>query len=274
MANEPLHRAIAKSGHDLSEIATIAEVDEKTVRRWLEGRIPHPRHRFKVAHALAVGEHELWPDTRRTTNRDGELVGAFARRTDPDAPDWQALLRTAERQVDMLGYSLLHIAEARGVNKLLTGKAGDGVSVRIALADPTSGAALAADLAQQPPGRLIARIDTARDRLLPLLSEPGIELREHRVGTSHTILRVDEQLLLTVHLYGTPGFQAPLIHLRRERDYGLFDQFAKHFEDIWQHAQPIGARQPNDATPAGAAKPGSTGAASILDRLDDVWRPS
>jgi hypothetical protein len=173
----------------------------------------------------------------------------------------------------MLGYSLLHIAETRAINKLLTTKAQSGCPVRIAIAAPTSQAVLAADAAQRPPGRLAARIEQARERFAPLAAHAGIEVREHEVATSHTILRIDEQLLLTVHLYGTPGFQAPLLHMRRARDYYLFDQFAKHFEDVWQTAEPLAAIHGHHPT-AQTASGGDDGASDPLADLDYVWRPS
>jgi hypothetical protein len=38
-------------------------------------------------------------------------------------------------------------------------------------------------------------------------------------------------LLLTIHLNGVPGFQASVLHLRREFDHGVFDQLAVHYEE-------------------------------------------
>ncbi len=74
-------------------------------------------------------------------------------------------------------------------------------------------------------------------------------------------------MLLTVRLYGTPGFQAPLIHLRRERDYGIFDQLAAHIEDLWQNAEPLVPATVQDGSPvADASDP--------LDDLDIIWRPA
>lgn len=57
-------------------------------------------------------------------------------------------------------------------------------------------------------------------------------------------------MLVTVHLYAAPGPQAPLIHLRRTTDHGLFDRFADHIDAIVQDAsEPI---EPNQTfTPPG-----------------------
>jgi len=271
MANDLLIAAIRESGLDLGDIAEIAEVDPRTVQRWLGGRIPHSRYRQKLATALKTDEDELWPDALTIRRRTGiaEIAGAWPRRDDPAAIDWRALFRSASQHIDLLGYSLSQILSARSINKQLKAKAGDSCRIRIAIANRNSEPVIAADLAQPPSGRLASRIAHAEDQLADLASEPGIELRQHQVATSHTILRFDDEMLLTVHLYGTPGFQAPLLHLRRERDYGLFDQLAKHLEDIWNSAKPLAGA----ATDEQAAAPTAPVRDTFLDDLDHVWRP-
>ena len=62
MENEHLRTAITRAGLTLEEFADIVQVDVKTVRRWLAGRTPYPRHRTRVAGALDTTEHALWPN--------------------------------------------------------------------------------------------------------------------------------------------------------------------------------------------------------------------
>ena len=276
MANDLLITAIRDAGLDPGQIADLAGVDRRTVDRWLQGRVPHPRYRHQLATHLGREEHELWPETTRARGQTalGEITAAYPRRSDPDAPDWRALLRSSHHQADMLGYSLQHVAQARQITKLLTDKARDGCQIRIALADPTAPPAIAADQQSRPPGRLTSRIQDTQRRLAGLLGQPGIELRQHQLATTHTILRFDDQLLLTIHLHGTPGFQAPLLHLRRQHDYGLFDQLAKHIDDIWQASQPLGSHDHQTADPTPATLKAAAERDQFLDSLDDVWRPS
>ncbi|MBV9001218.1 MAG: hypothetical protein JO304_19335 [Solirubrobacterales bacterium] len=276
MANDLLITAIRNAGLDLDQVADIAGADVRTVQRWLGGRVPHPRYRHKLAIHFGLEESELWPETGRARGKIAliEIIAAYPRRIDPDAPDWRALLRSANQQVDMLGYSLGHVAQARQITKLLTDKARDGCSIRIALADPTGAPAIAADQQQRPPGRLTSRIQDAHRRLAGLLGQAGIELRQHQIATTHTILRFDDQMLLTIQLYGTPGFQGPLLHLRRQRDYGLFDQLAKHLEDVWQASQPLNGQRDQPAEPTPATLKTAAERDQFLDSLDDVWRPS
>lgn len=262
--NQQLRRAIEEAGLDLDDLAEKAGVDPKTARRWLEGRIPHPRHRQLVAQLLARSEYDLWPDSRQR-DRIGEVIGAYSRRSDVHVPDWQTLLRASRRQIDMLGYTLSDVIKAPGIGELLAAKAADGALVRIAVADPAGPQAVAADLEHRPAGDLVRRMREVHERLNALAGTDGVQIRAHRVGTTHTILRFDDQLLLTVHLYGTPGFQAPLLHLHRRRDFGMFDQFVKHFEDVWAAARPLqGDPTAREEVPEG----------DPLDSLDYTWRPS
>jgi transcriptional regulator with XRE-family HTH domain len=261
VANDQLRRAIEASGLDLDELASRAAVDPKTVRRWLQGRIPHPRHRQLVAQLVNRSEYDLWPEHRQR-DRIGEVIGAYPRRSDVHAPDWQSLLRAARQRIDMLGYTLHDVLGTPGIGELMAAKAASGVPVRLSIADASSDQAVAADLEHRPAGELLRRIGQARERLDALVETEGLEAREHRVATTHTILRFDEQMLVTVHLYATPGFQAPLIHLHRRRDFGIFDQFIKHFEDVWAVARPIGD---SNSTRAEMSKQ------ELLDSLDNVW---
>jgi transcriptional regulator with XRE-family HTH domain len=284
VANDLLIQAIREKGLDLFEVADLADADPRTVQRWLRGRVPHPRYRQKLAAGLGVEEQELWPDALRVRRKAAlsEIVAAAARRGDTDAPDWRALLRSASGRIDMLGSSLSQVFGARQSDKLLAGKAGAGCQLRIAIADPASDAIAAADARERPAGRLLARIRATEASLLPLAAHPGIEVHQHDGATSHTILRFDDTMLLTIHLSGVPGFQAPVLQLRREFDYGIFDQLAAHFETVWDASWPLGDRPaPGDqrtSPRAGKARPSAEERAraekqKFLDSLDDVYRP-
>ena len=274
MANDLLTTAIREAKLTRSQIADITGVDPKTVDRWIAGRVPHPRHRSVLAQKLAVPESELWPQSTRARRREGleEITGAWARRDGHDVTDWRALLRQATSTVDLVGYSLMSILGTDAAIKALRQKAADGVSVRIAVADPTDQHVIAADIAAHGAGHLIARVNAAHGRLLELIGHPGVETRIHHVASCHAILRFDDQLLMTIHLHGTPGVQAPVLHISRHHDYGIFDQLTRHLEEVWQTAQPLKAGPLSRAEPEPAAA-ASSGADALLDRFDNVWRP-
>ncbi|HEU5376431.1 MAG TPA: helix-turn-helix domain-containing protein [Ktedonobacteraceae bacterium] len=44
----------------VDEVAQVVGVDPKTVQRWLQGRVPHARHRWAVAQLLNMREEDLW----------------------------------------------------------------------------------------------------------------------------------------------------------------------------------------------------------------------
>jgi hypothetical protein len=46
-------------------------------------------------------------------------------------------------------------------------------------------------------------------------------------------------MFITPHLYGLHGSMAPLLHIRRLGDNGIFANFAKHFNNVWATTIPI-----------------------------------
>lgn len=59
MTNERLRSALSHAGLTVEEVARRAEVDPKTVHRWVAGRVPHPRHRWRLAEELDENEEFL-----------------------------------------------------------------------------------------------------------------------------------------------------------------------------------------------------------------------
>ncbi|CAN5400942.1 hypothetical protein BH24ACT7_BH24ACT7_05290 [soil metagenome] len=55
----------------------------------------------------------------------------------------------------------------------------------------------------------------------------------------NSIFRGDNLMFFTPHLYALKGYRAPLLHLRRLTDDGLFDGLLAHFERIWTTTTPI-----------------------------------
>ena len=277
MANEQLRAALARARLDPDELAASLQVDAKTVGRWLGGRIPHARHRARIAHALNAPEHDLWPDTADTTEPPDdrrELTGLYAHAHDRRAPDPTTLLPTAHEQIDLLDPTLHEILTTPGTIDLLAEKASAGCEIRILIAHPKSiwVTALAQQLGHTETD---AEGDTFIDRELnqslrhlhQLAGHDHIDLRTYWAERTLSILRFDDQMLVTPHLHGLPGTRAPLLHLHRHDDDGPFDQFADHLTAIHHHASdPIPPDlDPNVATtplrqepPPGTAAPADT----------------
>jgi hypothetical protein len=248
MSNERLRRAMATAHVGVEEVAEAAKVDPKTVQRWLSGRLPYARHRCDVAKLLAEDEAFLWPDAERAVapgeHSTSEVVAAYAHRADLPAEHWRELLLGARRQVDLLGYALLYLLEASPrMTEMLRDKAAHGCTIRIALAHPDSPEVAQRDIEEGLDGNLPARIRTALHYFRGLEDCPGAEIRLHHTPMYNTLLRFDDDMIVTPHMYGRPDYNSPLLRLRRLGAGGLFDNFATHFEDVWMTTIPV-ARWP------------------------------
>ena len=58
------------------------------------------------------------------------------------------------------------------------------------------------------------------------------------------VVREADEMLVTPHLYATPGRSAPMLHLRRLGPSGVFSRFSAHFEGIWSDSRPIDTDRP------------------------------
>jgi transcriptional regulator with XRE-family HTH domain len=248
VANERLRRAITQAGLDTDQLAVLADVDVRTVYRWVAGRIPYARHRAKLTEILGREEHELWPEVGQPSGQDvrAEILGAWAHANDLGAPDWRALLKDAVEQIDLLGYALLDILQSPGVTDLLRSKAASGCQVRILIpaADSVFLDAAAHELGRDEQdyiGRtqLQREIELTRAYLEPLLGTEAIDAWEYYADRAYTILRSDDQMLLALALHGTPSATSPLVQLRRRAPDGLFDQLATHLDQLAAASQPL-----------------------------------
>ena len=62
MPNERLRAALLQRGLTPATLGGQLGVDQKTVERWISGRVPYRRHRYEVASRLGVDEVYLWPE--------------------------------------------------------------------------------------------------------------------------------------------------------------------------------------------------------------------
>lgn len=235
--NERLRVAMASNGVEIEALARTVGVDPKTVQRWLRGRLPHARHRWRTCDALGRAEEELWPDAslaRAATPHTAEIVAAYARRADAPAHLWNRLLERAGTSLDLLGYAMLFFPEQHpDLPELVTEKCAQGMRVRIALADPDCDEVAARDGLEQLGGTLPGRIRSTVGHLVSVLNNPGVELRYHRLPLYNAVYRFDDQMLVTPYLYELHGFQHPLLHLKRLGPAGIFESYAHQFEAIW-----------------------------------------
>jgi hypothetical protein len=238
MTNERLRNAMAAAYVDIDAITRATNVDPKTVQRWLGGRIPHARHRWKIAKLLKEREDYLWPTNElngaTTTAQTAEIVVAYTHRADVPVNAWWHLFLQAQRQIDLLGYAMLFLPEQHpNLISLLQEKAAASCHVRIAIADPTSIDVQRRDEEEQLGGTLPARIQTTLYHFRDLRNCENIEIRYHTTPMYNSVFRFDNEMFVTPHLYGLHGSKAPLLHLHRLGPHGIFANFANHFEALW-----------------------------------------
>lgn len=123
--NEALLQALLRARLREDDIAAHLGVDPKTVRRWLNGRVPYPQNRAAIADLVGVDEADLWPGaggplTARA--RPGELGVVYPHRWAIPRDVWTQFFGAAEREIAILAYSALFLAEDEGILQILRPK--------------------------------------------------------------------------------------------------------------------------------------------------------
>ncbi len=240
--NERLRVAMTAKGMEIETLARLVSVDPKTVRRWLGGRLPHPRHRWKICDILGQSEQELWPEVSlgaAGTHHTSEIIAAYAHRADAPSQLWSGMLDRVRTNVDLLGYAMLFFPEQHPrLAQIIKEKCASALRVRIALADPDGAEVKARDALEELGGTLPGRIRSTMGHLEPLFSSDGVEIRYHGAPLYNALYRFDDQMLITPYLYKLHGYQHPLLHLKRLGPAGLFESYAQQFEAIWTESRP------------------------------------
>lgn len=241
--NERLRAVMAAKGMEIETLARVVDVNPKTIQRWLGGRVPHPRHRWKICEVLGQAEQELWPEVSlgaSGVHHTSEIVAAYAHRADSPSQLWSGMLDRVQTNVDLLGYAMLFFPEQHPrLSEVISQKCATGLRVRIALADPDCDEVKARDALENLGGTLPGRIRSSFTHLEPLSSTVGFEIRYHRVPLYNAIYRFDDQMLVTPYLYKLHGYQHPLLHFKRLGPTGLFESYAQQFEAIWTESRPV-----------------------------------
>ena len=183
--NERLRVAMTAKAMEIEALARLAGVDPKTVQRWLGGRVPHPRHRWRICDILGHSEQDLWPGVglgASGTHQTSEIAAAYAHRADTPSQLWSGMLDRVRTNLDLLGYAMLFFPEQHPrLGRIIEDKCAGGLRVRIALADPDSAEVMARDNLEGLGGTLPARILSTAAHFEPLLSSTGVEIRYHSV---------------------------------------------------------------------------------------------
>jgi transcriptional regulator with XRE-family HTH domain len=243
MTNERLRSALAARALTVDAVAARAGVDPKTVQRWLAGRTPHTRHRWTIAALVREDEAYLWPTvvSRRRGADAGqtELVALYPHRSDVPPALWRTLLDEARSAIAILVYAATFLPEQQlDLVDVLRAKAAAGCAIRIALGDPTSAKLLERGSEEKFGIGIVSRAEVALKHYELLRDCPGVEVRLHATTLYNSMYRFDDVMLVNTHVWGLSAFGAPVLHLRRLVDGGLFDTYAQSFEAVWATGTP------------------------------------
>ena len=240
--NEPLRRALLQARLRENDVAARLGVDPKTVRRWLNGRVPYPHNRSAIADLVGADEGDLWPDAGgplAARTRPDELGTVYPHRWAVPRETWTRLFNSAEQEIGILAYSALFLSEDAGILRNLADKGRAGITVRIALGDP-DGPNVAQRGDEEGIGDAMpAKIRNALMLYRPLTTIQNIEIRLHRTVLYNSIYRADDQLLVNQHTYGLPAAQAPVFCLRNNGGCEMGDLYLASFERVWACAAPL-----------------------------------
>jgi transcriptional regulator with XRE-family HTH domain len=237
--NELLRQALLRARLREGDVAARMGVDPKTVRRWLNGRVPYPHYRAAIAEMVGVDEADLWPETGgplAARVRPDELGTVYPHRWAVPREAWVRLFGSAEREIAILAYSALFIAEDAGILGILAEKGRAGVTVRIALGDPDGPHAAERGEEEGIGDAMAAKIRNALTLYRPLRTVEKIEFRLHRTVLYNSIYRADERRLVNQHTYGIPAAQAPVFCLSSTGIGEMAALYLESFERVWADA--------------------------------------
>lgn len=187
----------------------------------------------------------------------GEVVAFYPHRSDTPKSIWLDKVLAAHECIEILTYASLFLPEdAPQAIEVIRAKARSGVRVRLALGDPDS-AEMALRGYEEGLGEAIpARVRMALAYYRPLFGEPGIEFHLHRTTLYNTIMRFDDEMLINQHVYGTYGYRAPILHIRRTTTGDLFETYERSFNLAWDESYPYEPPQPaRPASPTSRTAP-------------------
>jgi hypothetical protein len=240
--NENLRSALLRARLREQDIATNLDVDPKTVRRWLEGRVPYPANRAALARLLDANETQLWPAAGGALapgRRPEELVTIYPHRWDIPRQTWARFFASAEREINVLAYSALFLAEDAGLLQIIGDRARQGVEVRICLGAPGSQQVANRGIEEGIGDAMPGKIRNALTLYEPLAKVENVKIKLHSTVLYNSMYLVDDQLLVNQHIYGNPAARAPVFHLSKGEPGSMSMGYINSYCRIWELAVPL-----------------------------------
>ena len=115
MPNERLRAALLERGLTPALLGEQLGVDQKTVERWISGRSRTASIAMRSPHGWRWTRSYLWPDAlsrdQVTAASESEVLAIYPHRSDVPRDAWERLFSSAEREIGVLVYAGLFLAE-------------------------------------------------------------------------------------------------------------------------------------------------------------------
>lgn len=152
---------------------------------------------------------------------------------------WSRFFDSAEREIGILAYSTLFLAEDAGILRIFGDKSRSGITVRIALGDPDGRHATERGDQEGIGDAMPAKIRSALMLYRSVAELENVEIRLHQTVLYNSIYRADDQLLVNQHAYGIPAAHAPVFCLRHTGSGEMAALYFDSFERVWASAVPL-----------------------------------
>ena len=236
--NDTLRCALADARLTELDVSTALSVDPKTVERWIAGRMPQRRHRWRLADLVGRHEVELWPGLAGEVTHCPEIRSSYPHRGAVPRETWHRIFAAAEQEIEMLVYSGLFLAEDVEFVRILADRARAGVRVRVLLGDPGSPSVAARGMEEGIAEAMPAKVRNALVHYRPLLGVDGAEIRLHATVLYNSLYLADGDLFVNTHIHGVPAAHAPVLHVRIGDESDLVTTYLDSFERLWDTATP------------------------------------
>jgi hypothetical protein len=171
--------------------------------------------------------------------RAEELGAVYPHRWAVPRDAWKRFFESAEREIGVLAYSALFLAEDAGLLGIIEVKACRGVRVRLALGDPDSRGVAQRGQEEGIGDAMAAKVRNALTLYRPLSASGNVEIRLHQTVLYNSIYQADDQLCVNQHAYGVPAAHAPVFCFRASDRGDLVRAYLDSFEQVWASAKPF-----------------------------------
>ncbi|MCX8557218.1 helix-turn-helix domain-containing protein [Mycolicibacterium mucogenicum] len=250
-ANAALSRALHAKGLSQRRLAERIGIHEKTVRRWVTDADwnVQPENARAAAAVLGCTPHDLWPSqfpAEQPASRPAASPAAtftptfYATRTHVPITVWQNHFAHAQESIDILVFAATFLFDTLdGFTTTLVDAAQRGAQVRFLVGDPGADIMILRGEEEGIGDSVVARSRNSVELLTPHLHTPGVQVRSHRTTLYTSIFRVDDDMIINFHVYGSPGRNNPVMIFSRRDQPRLWATFEDAFTRVWDQAVPL-----------------------------------